>query len=508
MKIPSDVQDRFVILPSKQHTVIFLDDLIREIIPNIFPGFKIVNSYSLKLTRDAELYIDDEYGGDLLQKIKKGLKKRDIGLASRLVYDRSMPKHFIEYLKMVFDLDALDLVPEGRYHNNFDFFKFPNFKKIQLKDISLPPLSYNSFGDDVNIFEAIQKKDHLLYFPYHSYDSVVKLFEEASVDDRVTHIKIIQYRVAKNSKIMDALIRAVKNGKQVTAFVEIKARFDEEANLYWGEMLEANGVNVIYSLPGLKVHSKMAMIRRVVDGKEKLYAYLSTGNFNEQTAKVYTDFGLFTADSRLVDEAQKVFYYLETKKIADRNFKHMGVGTFNLKKKLIDLIEKEIKNAKNGKPAYMKLKMNSLQDKQMIDLLYKANSAGVKIDLIVRGICSIVPGIKGVSDKINGISIVDKFLEHARVFIFANGGDEVIYLSSADWMVRNLHHRVETMFPIFDEHLKYLVRSIIKIQLTDNVKARLHDSKNANKYRKDGGLPVRSQYDIYYFLRRRTEFQT
>ena len=507
VKVPSDTQKRFIVLPSKgkKNELIFLDDLVREIIPSIFPGFKVLASYSIKLTRDAEMYIDDEYTGDLMAKIKKGLKKRDIGPASRLVYDRSMPLHFVQYLQVVFDLEDSDLIPEGRYHNNFDLMKFPDFGKNHLKDIKLPPLSYSQIDKKASIFKAINTKDHLLYYPYHSYSSVVKFFEDAAEDKDVTHIKLIQYRVASKSKIMDALIKAVKSGKQVTAFIEIKARFDEEANLYWGEKLESNGVKVIYSMPGLKVHSKLAIVRRVKNGKEELYSYLSTGNFHEGTAEVYTDFGLFTKDPRIVDEAQRIFYYLETKKKPEIEFKHLGVGLFNLKDKLISLIKHEIKQAKKGKEAYITLKMNSLQDSEMINLLYKASQAGVKINMVIRGIHCLVPGLEGISENINSISIVDKFLEHARVFIFCNSGDEKVYLASADWMTRNLHHRIETMFPIFDKRLKYIVKTILKIQLKDNVKSRIHDFKNSNKYRTNNSLPLRSQYDIYYFIKRRVE---
>ena len=506
VKVPSDITDRFIVLPSKKKVVlIYLDDLIREVIPSIFPGFKVVDSYSIKLTRDAELYIDDEYTGDLVQKIKRSLKKRDIGPASRLVYDRSIPQHLLDYLKLVFKIENDDLLPEGRYHNNFDLIDLPFFDKKELRDIALPPLEYPLIAADTKIFEAIEQQDHLLFFPYHSYETIVKFFQDAAVHDTVTHINIIQYRVARESKIMDALIRAVKNGKQVSAFIEVKARFDEEANLDWGETLEKNGVKVKYSMPGLKVHSKMAMVRRVVNGDEKLYIYLSTGNFHEGTAKIYSDFGFFTADPRIINEARRIFYYLDTKSEPEGKFHHLGVGPFNLKSKIKKLIKQEINNAKDGKKAIITMKMNSLQDPEMVGLLYDASKAGVQVNLIVRGICCLAPGISGVSENIKAISIVDKYLEHARVFIFHNDGDELVYLSSADLMVRNLNHRVETMFPIFDEHLKYIIRTILKIQLTDNVKARLHDFKNLNRYNKNEGLPVRSQYDIYYFIKRRLD---
>lgn len=508
VKIPSDKVDRFISLPAKgknSKEIILLDDVIRHNVRRIFPGFAIQNTYSIKLTRDAELYIDDEYSGDLLEKIKKSLAKRDVGVASRLVYDRRMPKHFIKYLMKVFDLGELDLLREGRYHNNADFFKFPSFDKKHLKDIPLDPLPYSKLQISNNFFQEIRNQDHLLYFPYHSYESVIRFFEEASVDPKVTHIKILQYRVASKSRIMNALMKAVKNGKQVTAFIEIKARFDEVANLSWGEKLEKAGVTVYYSMPGLKVHSKMAIIRRIENDAEQFYTYLSTGNFHEKTAELYTDFGLFTFDDRLVRESVSLFSYIETKIKPQEKFKHLGVGTFNLKPKLIDLVKKEIKNAKQGKKAKIFLKMNSLQDDEMINLLYEASQAGVVVDMIIRGICSIVPQMKSTSDNINGYSIVDRFLEHARVFIFHNEGDEQIYLSSADWMVRNLHHRIETMFPILDPKLKKMVKVIMKIQLNDNVKSRYHNYLKNNEYKRDDNLPVRSQIDTYYYTKRRLE---
>ncbi len=505
LKVPSDTQERFVTLPSDTgHELIILDDLVRHIIPKIFPGFKILGSYSIKLTRDAELYIDDEYQGDLIQKIKKGLIKRDKGPAARLVYDREMPKDFINYLKSVFSISSQDLLPEGRYHNNFEFINFPKFDKGHLTDIGIPPIHYTPLHDSKDFFETLRERDHMLYFPYHKYDSVVKFFEEAAVDEHVTHIKIIQYRVAKHSKIMDAIIKAVKNKKQVVAFIEIKARFDEEANLNWGEKLESKGVKVFYSMPGLKVHSKLAMVRRLVNGKEEHYGYLSTGNFHEKTAELYTDFGLFTYEKKIMEEVKRIFKYLETKQKPLVPFKHLGVGTFNLKEKLKDLIHREIEIARKGKEAYITIKMNSLQDKEMINLLYKASQVGVRINMIVRGICCLIPGVKGISENIKGISIVDRYLEHARVFIFGNNSDEKIYLSSADWMVRNLHHRVETMFPIFDKELKQFVRNIIMIQLNDNVKSRVIDGSHKNLYKRNDNQSIRSQYDIYYYIKSRT----
>ena len=482
-----------------------MDDVVRDNIDQIFPDLTSLEVTQFKLTRDAELYIDDEFSGNLIMKIKHSLEKRSVGPASRLIYDREMPEDLKTYLKNVFELKDIDLVAEGRYHNNSDFFSFPDFKKTHLKDITMDPISYGPLERSPNFFESMESQDHLLYFPYHSYESVIKFFESAAVDPRVTHIKLFQYRVAKVSRIMEALKLAVKNGKQVTAFIEVKARFDEEANLSWGENLENSGVNVIYSMPGLKVHSKTALIRRVVDSKEKFYTYLSTGNFHEKTAKLYCDFGFFTTDKKILEEVLMIFSYVENKIQPEHPFEVLGVGLFNLKDKLKQLVEREIDNAKKGKTARMVLKMNSLQDQEMIDLLYKASQAGVEVKLIIRGICSLVPGIKGISENIEAISILDRFLEHARIFVFHNDDNEEIYLSSADWMVRNLHYRIETIFPVNDEKLKYFINVILKIQLNDNVKARYIDFKRTNEYKGNVGIPVRSQHDTYYFIKRQEE---
>ncbi|MBK8514955.1 MAG: polyphosphate kinase 1 [Saprospiraceae bacterium] len=512
VKIPSDHLSRFLELPSKisgVKQVLMLDDAVRHSVRLIFPGFNIQDSYSIKLTRDAELYIDDEYSGDLLLKIKKSLNKRSIGVASRMVYDRSMPKHFLQYLMDVFEIDQLDLLPEGRYHNNSDFFKFPSFNLNHLKDPALFPVKIEDLEDAESVFAKIKEKDQLLHVPYHSYESVIKFFEDASVDPDVTHIKIIQYRVAKVSRIMSAIKNAVRNGKLVSTFIEVKARFDEEANLQWGEELEQAGVTVYYSMPGFKVHSKLALVRRLEEGKPNLYAYLGTGNFHEDTAKIYSDFGIFTNDKRITSEVARIFTFLETKQSQNINFQYLGVGLFNLKEKFIILIKREISNARSGKKARMILKMNSLQDGEMINLLYDASRAGVKIKLIIRGICSLVPGQKNQSENIEAISIVDRFLEHSRVFIFHNDGDQEVYMSSADWMVRNLHFRVETLFPVLDPEIAKTIITILNIQLNDNVKSRILDEKLTNKYKKTkDDISVRSQVESYYFIKRREESRT
>ena len=508
VKIPSEHLPRFIDLPSlsQRNQIIMIDDIIRHNVQSLFPGYDILDTFSIKLTRDAELYIDDEFSGDLISKIKSSLGKRNVGPASRFVFDREMPDTLLQFLVDNFELDKYDLFQEGRYHNNFDFFKFPDFGKSHLKNIPLPPLPYPPLEEALDFWEEIKKQDHLIHVPYHSYESVVQFFEKAAIDPLVTHIKIVQYRVAKKSRIMDALIEAVKHGKQVSAFIEIKARFDEEANLEWGEKLEAAGVSVHYSFPGLKVHAKAAIIRREEDGNSQLYSYLSTGNFNEDTAKIYSDFGFFTADHRLVSEVARLFSFLETVKLPSQTFEHLLVGQFNLRPQLEKFIDQEIKNAKNGKEASITLKMNSLQDMEMIERLYEADQAGVQVNLIIRGICSLIPDIEGFSENIKAISIVDRFLEHARIFIFHNDGKERIYLSSADWMVRNLSYRIETVFPIYDKDIRKQIRDFIRIQLQDNTKARVIDEFGSNEYLKTkSDLAVRSQLETYYYIKRKTD---
>lgn len=508
VNIPSDHLPRFVRLPSEsgRYNVIILDDIVRHSLSWMFPGYDILDTFSIKLTRDAELYIDDEYSGDLIQKIKDSLAKRHVGPASRFVYDRDMPQPLLELLQNVLELEKYDILQEGRYHNNFDFFRFPDFGMNQLKYSALEPLHHPVLTPAKDMFRVIRQKDQLLHTPFQAYDSVVRFFDEAARDPKVTHIKITQYRVARKSRILEALINAVKAGKQVSVFIEVKARFDEEANIEWGERLEKAGVTVHYSFPGLKVHAKLALVRRMEPKGPRLYSYLATGNFHEETAKVYSDYGLFTADERLTGEVARVFSFLETGKEPLQPFEHLLVGQFNLRSRLIELIELETAQAKAGKKARIVLKMNSLQDREMIEKLYQASQAGVEVKLIIRGICCLAAGIEGCSDNIETISIVDRFLEHGRIFLFHHGGKELLYLSSADWMVRNLSFRVETSFPIYDQAIKKEVMDYLNIQLGDNVKARTLDANMSNAYRRiNGDIPTRSQMDTYYYLKRKVE---
>jgi len=510
VKIPSDHVPRFIEIPAQKegsHDIIILDDIVRHSIFSIFPGFDIIDSFSIKLTRDAELYLDDEYSGDLINKISKSLKKRNVGVASRMVFDREIPSHLLEYLKDVFELSRYDLLQEGRYHNNFDFFGFPSFGKTKLSNKELKPIPLKALEEAECIFTEIDKGDKLLHIPYHSFGSVIKFFEDAASDDSVTDIKIIQYRVGSKSNIMKALMRAVDKGIKVSSFIEVKARFDEEANLRWGEKLEKAGVTVNYSLPGLKVHSKMAIVIRKINNVPRIYCYLGTGNFHEKTAKIYSDVGLFTADQSLGKECLSLYNYLESKEKPSKEFKHLAVGQFNLNSVLISLVKKEISNAKKGKKAEIILKMNSLQEKDMINLLYEASQAGVKIKMIIRGICSLVPGVKGISENIEAISIVDRYLEHARIFVFHAGGEKKVFCSSADWMYRNLHSRIETVFPIYDKSCKKTILELLDLQLMDNVKARILDQQSLNQYKapKKDEVDLQSQIETYYYIKRITE---
>jgi polyphosphate kinase len=504
VKIPSDQVGRFIILPSDsdKHEIIMLDDIVRYSLNWLFPGYKINNSYSIKLTRDAELYIDDEYTGDLLDKIKKSLLKRNIGPASRLVYDDNMPKNMLDYFLSLLEIQKKDVTPEGRYHNNFDFFHFPEFKIPQIKNKIYKAIKYTGLLNSKNIFENIDQRDHLLYFPFHEYESVVRFFEDAATDPNVTQIKLTQYRIAKKSRIMDALVKAASRGINVFIFIEVKARFDEAANLSWGEEMEKKGIKVRYSFPGLKVHAKAALVHKKIEGDTKLYSYLSTGNFHEQTVKSYIDYGLFTCDERICNELNRFFNFLENTKLPNIPFKHLLVGQFNLNDALKEMIEFEKQNALQNKPAKIILKLNNLQDKEMIELLYDAAQAGVKIKLLVRGICSLVSGKKDLSENIEGLSIVDRYLEHSRLYYFYHDGEENIFLSSADWMERNLHFRIEIAFPVYDPILKKQIMDIVNFQLLDNVKSRSIDYNRINEYRiTESKRKVQSQLETYKYYK-------
>ncbi len=502
VEIPTEKLPRFVVLPEHDKTknVIFLDDVIKINLGIIFPGYSIEECYSVKLTRDAELYIEDEFSGDLLKKIKKSLTKRSTGLPSRFLYDSNMPNGFLKVLKKSMNFKKEDLIPGGKYHNLNDFFLFPTFGKKLLEYDKMTPLPCEDFDKAKKVIDVLMKKDVLLNYPYHSYEYVIRLLEESAVDPDVQSIKITLYRASSDSKIIKALINAAQNGKSVTAFVEVKARFDEDSNFKNAEELEKAGINVLYSFPGSKVHCKICLITRIEGNTKKHYYYLSTGNFNENTASIYSDFGFFSSNEKLALELKKIFRLLSNK-IKNPRFKNILVAPFNLRDSFNANVDKEIKNVQNGKAAGIILKINSLEDKKFINKLYEASCAGVKITVIVRGICCLIPGIKGVSENIKIISIVDKYLEHARIYIFYNNGDEKIYLSSADLMTRNLNHRVEIAFPIYDPTIRKVINKIIEFQISDNVKARgINKLQNNSFVQLNSKKKIRSQFRTYEYF--------
>ncbi|WP_109433848.1 polyphosphate kinase 1 [Aquimarina sp. AU119] len=482
VKIPSDTS-RFVTFPNQNNThyIAFVDDILKYSLAKFYIQKEISAFHLIKISRDAELYIDNEYSGNLLTKIKDSLGNRDTGQVTRLLIDDTMPIELLNLIKDVLDVNETDILYGGRYHNFKDFFGFPNPTQKNLSENELIPVQNHELQKIPNIFDAITKKDRVFYYPYESFDDVLRLAQQASLDENVTKIKVTLYRIAKQSGLADALLTAAKNGKDVFVFIETKARFDEENNIRWGQVLEDHGAKVMYSYPGIKVHSKILLIERLENKVQKTYGYISTGNFNEKTAKIYTDFGLMTANPSLTLELNQVFQLLEGKVIIPKT-KKLLVSPFTTRSTFEKLIETEIKNAKEGKEAYIILKLNSLQDHKMIDLLYEANNAGVRIRLIVRGICCLVPGIEGQSEHIYITSIVDRFLEHGRVCIFANEGNEKMYMGSADWMTRNLDHRIEVITPILDKDVYSRIRKMIQFQLDDTIKARIIDQDQKNNY--------------------------
>jgi polyphosphate kinase len=489
--------DRFVEFPSseKETYITFVDDIIRYNLKQIY-GFDF---YAIKASRDAELYIENEYSGDLLEKIKSSLPNRNTGQMTRVLFDMEMPYELMALMQLAIDVNETDMVPGARYHNFKDFFNFPNPIGHELEFEPLSPITKTEYENSSCMFDLIRVKDRLFYFPYESFSTVIRFFKDAAMDDRVTKIKVTLYRISKESEVAAALLEAVKQGKDVTVFIETKARFDEANNIYWGNLLEDAGAQVHYSSPGIKVHSKICYIQRLEGDHLVEYGYIGTGNFNEQTAKFYTDIGLMTSKKKLVNDLAQVFQVLEQEIIIPKT-KRLIVSPYQTRTTFMELIEKEIMNAKQGLNAYIILKMNNLQDPKMIKLLYKANNAGVTIRLLIRGICCLVPGIKGQSEFITVTSIVDRFLEHARVYIFANGGDEVMLFGSADWMTRNLDHRIEVLAPILDEDHQKFVRKTINLQLDDHIKARVIDKKQKNDYVDQDGEDKSSQHQIYQFI--------
>lgn len=503
LNIPSLNLPRFLRLPDlrSKHYIIYLDDVIRMNVHYVFPGYQVLGCYAIKMNRDADIAIEDEYSGDLIGKIRKQIDKRKVGIPARFLYDAAMPDDLLNFLGQRYNLKDQDMTKGGRYHNLNDFMGFPNPVAPKLAESPMPALVNSSLDREESILRAIIKKDRVLHFPYESYDYVLRFFNEAAIDPRVESIKVTLYRVASNSMIVNALISAAKNGKKVTVFIEVKARFDEENNLKWADKMEKAGIQLIYSLPGLKVHAKVALVVRKLSKGEEAYAYFGTGNFHEGTARVYCDHGLLTSRNELTKELGDVFHFLETLEPI-KSLEHLLVAQHNMQSRFLELIDREISHSAKGLPASIVIKLNNIEDKVMIDKLYQASQAGVKITMLVRGICCLIPG-QDFSANIRVIRLVDGFLEHARVFLFHNLGKDNLFLASADWMNRNLYRRIEVGFPIYDQEVKKELLKVLKLQMTDNVKAYHLDASHNHLSIRNHRKPVRAQRAIYDWLKKR-----
>ena len=508
LNIPSDQLPRFSELPKieDKHYLLFLDDVIRENLAEIFPGYKIHGAYSVKLTRDAELNIVDEFSGDLADKIEKQLVKRDIGSSTRFLFEHGMPQAIRDFVRQHLDIRDEEMVEGGRYHNLKDMGNLPNPTNKKLTYDPWPSVPHPAFNTSNSIFKTITEGERLLHLPYHSYNYILRFFNEAAIDPQVKEIYVTLYRVAANSHIVNALISAAKNGKKVTVFVELKARFDEANNLKWSKKMKAAGVKIINSIPGLKVHAKIALVKRYEDGEMNNYSLLATGNFNETTGRFYTDHVFFTMAKEFSNEMQQLFLYLQSGLQPDEvdklKLKHLLVSQFNMVKRFSKMIDREIENAKAGLPAQIIIKVNNLQERYMIEKLYEASNAGVKVELIVRSICCVAPGIKGQSENITIRRIVDRYLEHARIFVFDNNGDPEYYMGSADWMSRNLYSRIEVIFPIYDEKLKKQVNDILQLQLSDTDKAVFFRADLSNeRMAATGDRSTAAQEAIYQYVK-------
>lgn len=506
IEIPNSIP-RFLVLPDIAHKyIMLLDDVIRYCLDDIFYIFNYedAEAWAIKLTRDAELEIDHDIAGTFVEKISQSLKKRKKGNPVRFSFDDEIPDDFLNFLIAKIQLDRKDLIPGGRYHNFKDFVNFPDLNDPSLVYPSRRPLDHPDLKRQKSIMKAVKKKDCMVHLPYQSFDYVIQFVREASIDPKVQSIKITLYRVAQYSNIIKALINAAKNGKSVLVCLELQARFDEKANIYWSRKLEEEGVKVIHGIQGLKIHSKMCLVTRKEGEKLVHYANLGTGNFHEGTAKAYCDHSFFTANPKITNEVHKVFNYIENVK-RPPSFKHLLVSPFNLRKTLESLINQEIRFAQKGKKARIILKLNHIVDEKMIALLREACEKGVKIDIIARTTCSIIPYQSKKGGHISAISIIDKYLEHARAYIFHNGGDTLCFLSSADLMTRNLDYRIELAFPILDEEIKQDILNILDIQLNDNVKARLLNTEKENEYKRNRHTPkIRTHDAVYNYLKEKT----
>ena len=506
----SKAMNRFVVLPKLdgKNYIILIDDLLRHSLKDIFNIFDYtsISANMIKITRDGELDFDSDLSKSFIDKISDSVRDRKIGEPVRFVYDKTLDDETLIYLMEKMGIDSKDsVIPGGRYHNRRDYMGFPSLGRKDLLYTKINPLTVKDLSLEQSIFNTISDKDYMVHTPYHTFSYIVNFLREAALDPTVKSIKITIYRLAQISHVASSLINAAKNGKKVTVSIELRARFDEEANINYAEQMQDEGVTLLFGVPGLKVHSKMCIIEREENQKIRRYGFVSTGNFNESTARIYTDFTLFTADQRILKDLNKVFNFFEVNYKIYR-YKHIFTSPHYTQTKLFTLIDNEIENAKIGKSAFIKLKMNSMSSYKMVDKLYEASRAGVKIQMIIRGICCLIPGVDGMSDNIEVISIIDKFLEHTRLFIFSNNNDPKIYISSADWMTRNIDNRVEVSCPIYDADIKKELQDIFDICWRDNVKARIINQNQDNSYR----IPItdkiiRAQFEIYDFYKNKLE---
>lgn len=508
VEIPREEINRFIVLPNQGNDhkkyIVLLDDVVQFFIKKLFLGlfpFDSIEAYSMKLTRDSEYNLTDELDESLLDQMSKGLKQRLKADMVRLVHDQDMPSHMTEYLRKSLKIKDFESLAHGvRYRHFKDFIKFPNLSGKHLENAHLPALDSAQFSAHSSVFNAISQQDILLYYPYHKFRHFTEFVRQASYDPLVRHIKINIYRVAKNSRIIQSLIEAVKNGKKVTVVVELRARFDEQANIEWAKLMKDAGIEVELGIETLKVHSKLCLISRMEDEKLVRYAHIGTGNFHENNARTYTDFALFTKHKDICQEVDNVFSFVSHSYLRFR-FNHLIVSPLTSRRRLYQLIDNEIQFASENKKAEITLKLNNLVDGGLINKLYAASQAGVKIKLIIRGMCSLVPGVKSMSENIKVISIVDRFLEHPRIMVFHNDGNKQVFITSADWMERNLDHRVEVACPIYDENLKQQILQILALHFQDNVKARIINKTQSNRYVSQGKrAPLRSQIAIYEYL--------
>jgi len=506
IEIPKSI-NRFIELPQNndKNYIIMIDDLLRYFLDDIFNIFdyESISAHMIKITRDAELDFESDLSKSFIEKISDSVKHRQTGQPVRFVYDKNIHKETLQYLMSKMGIDAEDsIIPGGRYHNRRDYMAFPSLGRTDLLYQKIQPLLVKGLSLEGSIFEEISKKDFLIYAPYHTFSYIVKFLREAALDPKVKTIKITIYRLAEISHIASSLINAAINGKNVTVSIEIQARFDEQANIEYAQQMETEGIHLVFGVQGLKVHSKICVIEREENKKLKRYGFVSTGNFNESTAKIYTDCTLLTANQSLLKDIDKVFTFFETNYQIFK-YKHIITSPHYTQKALFNLIDSEIQNVKRGKPAFIKIKINSITSYDMVDKLYQASSAGVQIQMLVRGSCCLIPGIKGMSENIEVISIVDKFLEHSRLYIFGNNNNPKVYISSADWMTRNIENRVEVSCPIYDENIKQELLDTFEISWNDNVKARLLNDSQNNEYVKNDKNKLRSQLAIYdYYLKK------